>query len=136
MNNETFLKIQNDFDNDIIITPDNVMNKILMIPKLYSKYLNLYIREKRLLKIINTDVDKLFKKIYHDYKFNKNFVTGTIKEIEKYVSGDDDYIKIKLKFDKQSVYVEYLEKMLQVLNGLGYQINNYVDLLKIKNGII
>lgn len=138
MNKEEFKKLKEEFEIFTTITPDNIMKKSIEIPKIHSKYLNIYMKEKKELKNINTNIDTLIGKLHHKYMHSGDFQyhLSSLKEVDRYIYGDKEYEKIKLKHDTQSLIVECIEERLQLLKKMGFYINNYIDFKKMQQGIM
>lgn len=128
-------KIQNEIDEAMNITPENIMDKSIKIPQLYSKFLKHYIFQKRKLNDINTNKARLYSQLYHHYKYDYDYKLDTKKEIETYVLGDEQYVKKQNEYDKQEDVVEYFKDILSIINKMSFNIGHYVELLKIKNGM-
>ena len=131
---EKFLALQKRIIADVLLTRDNVQQKILELPILYTKYKKLYLEQRQLLKNINIDIKKTKAKRYHFYKFDNDFRLDTATEINLYVEGDDEMCQMYILQDKQEGIVEYIKDALSQIDKMSYQIRSYVDLEKLRNG--
>ena len=122
---------------DLQLTPDNVNQKILDLPKLYTVYRKKYFDQRRLLKNINNDIKRTRKKRYHYYKFDnedRGYIVDTYNERMLYVDGDDQVCDLMYMYDKQEAVVEFLKSVISQIDKMSYTIRSYVDLEKLRNG--
>ena len=135
LSDEEFEKLQKRVTRDLTLTKDNVMAKSIELPKLYTLYNRLYNRELNVLRNIGNQKHRLYKKLYHKYKFEGDFRLDTKNEIEVYVLGDDDYSDLRIAYDTQSIIVDFLEKTLKSIQRTSFNIRDYIELQKFKKGI-
>jgi len=129
-----FTALQKQVHIDLELTADNVQEKILKMPILYTKYRKKYFDQRRLLKNINSDMKRTEKKRYHYYKFDYDHRLDNKAERDIYVSGDEEMVELSLMFDEQTDIVEYLKDVINQINKMSYSIRSYIDLEKLKNG--
>jgi len=110
------------------------MEKSIQLSNLYSKTLQIYSKELRILKMKKVDMEKTFGELYHKYKFNFDYQLDTKAEVENYIKSDDIYYKLALEYAQQEVQVNFLEQTLGHINNMGFRIKNYIDLKKISLG--
>ena len=118
------------------ITPDNVMEKSLEIPNIHSKLLNLYYDEKKELKRMKSDLAVLYRDAYVQAKFHSDYNLTTKTDFDTFAMVEEKYHKAKIECDNQELVVEYIEKAMDSVSKLGFHIKSYIELLKIKNGIV
>ena len=131
---EEFTKLQKQVHKDLELTPDNVQEKLLKMPVLYTKYRKKYFDQRRLLKNINSDIKKTKKKLYHYYKFDYDHTLDNNTERVLYVDGDQEMIELSLMYDEQLDIVNYLKDVISQISNMSYNIRSYIDLEKLKNG--
>jgi len=129
-----FTALQKQVHIDLELTADNVQEKILKMPILYTKYRKKYFDQRRLLKNINSDMKRTEKKRYHYYKFDYDHRLDNKAERDIYVSGDEEMVELSLMYDEQIDIVEYLKDVISQINKMSYSIRSYIDLEKLKNG--
>lgn len=134
LSDEEFEVLRQRVIRDTTVTLENVQSVSMKLPKLYAKYNYRYNSQLKILKNINTDMKKTYKKLYHHYKFNGDFRLDSNKEIELYVNGDDEYCELRLLHDKQTVIVDFLEKTLDNLKQMSYMVNQHIEFSKFKKG--
>jgi len=134
MNQSDFQKLKSFFELELKITEQNIMEKSIQLSNLYSKTLQIYSKELRILKMKKVDMEKTFGELYHKYKFNFDYQLDTKAEVENYIKSDDIYYKLALEYAQQEVQVNFLEQTLGHINNMGFRIKNYIDLKKISLG--
>ena len=131
-----FQKLKLFFENELKITEQNIMEKSIQLSNFYSKTLQIYSKELRILKMKKVEMDKTFGELYHKYKFKYDFQLDTKAEVETYIKSDDIYYKLALEYAQQEVQVNFLEQTLGQINNMGYRIKNFIDLKKISQGMM
>ena len=134
-----FKTIQVQLQADLEISSDNIQNKSMELSKIYQKYLDLYFSEIKTLQEFQESRNKKFAEIFHKIRtegYQGYDVGKTKNETEIYINLDPDYQKINKQFLDQELIVKYLEKSLENINKAGFSIKNYVDLQKLKQGIM
>jgi len=120
------------------LTRDNVNDKLLEMAVIYTKYRKLYYDQKTVLKNIDLEIKKTKKKRYHYYKFGEDFEFRLDNATERmiYVDGDEELCDLYLLYDKQESIVDFLKDTMSQINKMSYLIRSYVDLEKMRNGIL
>jgi len=135
LTDEKFLNLQKRVQRDLELTADNVRTKILELPIMYTRYMKLYLDQRKILKEIKNDMLKMRKKRYHHYKFDGDFALGNTTEINLYVDGDDKIWELTIVLDKQEAVVEYCKETVSQISKMSYLIKSYVELEKLRHGI-
>ena len=138
MTEENFNSIKLRSQNDLVIDENNVLETSLNLGKTYNNYLRVYSNEYRTLKEMMIELDKKYGELYHKYKYGKDFdyALNNKGEVDIYINSDPTYCEY-LKFVKfQEVVVKFLENHLDCLSKMSYSIKNYIELKKIKLGIM
>lgn len=139
-------EIQDMWEKDSMIDRSELGNESLNIPRLHSKYFNIYSTERALLRKWEGE----FKKLYRD---KYEYYSGTLSEedlklhgwepfsmrilrtdIPTYIEADDDIIKGKNMISGQQDKVEFIESIIKSLPSRGYQINSAIVWEKFKMG--
>ena len=133
-----FLSLQKQVMKDLKLTRDNVNDKLLEMAVIYTKYRKLYYDQKTVLKNIDLEIKKTKKKRYHYYKFGEDFEFRLDNATERmiYVDGDEELCDLYLLYDKQESIVDFLKDTMSQINKMSYLIRSYVDLEKMRNGIL
>ena len=116
------------------------------VPQLHSKWLNHYTDEKLLLRRVLANYKKL-------YKIKWEYFTGKLSEeelkehkweqidhkilkadIQIYLDADDQLTVLADKLEFQKAKVEYIEKVLNAINGRQWNIKGAIDWSKFTHG--
>jgi hypothetical protein len=137
-------KIQEMWQNDSVIDPDNLHDESLKIPQLHSKYYTVY----------NT-ISLLREKARDNYKRVKleryNFYTGKapaeayveepfpykVREkdaIQRYLDADEKLTNIDLKIRYYDVQLKFLEEVIKTIANRTFQIKNAIEWQKFQAG--
>jgi len=136
MKQEDFNKLKDIIEKELTLTESNIHDKSLQISNYYIKFLQIYNKEVKLLKNLYHSKEKKFGDLYHYYKFKYEFQLGTKSEIEVYINSNDEFHDISMEFSNQEIIVKYLEQILDHINNVGYRIKNYIELQKLKQGLL
>ena len=71
--------------------------------------------------------------VYKDTPFDLKLTDK--KEVEMFISADDDVIKLQLKIDYIEQLLIFLDSILRQLSNRNYQIKNAIDWEKFKAGM-
>jgi len=132
-------EIQSLWDQDSQINELKLAEESIKIPSLHAKYLRLYSESKiQLLKL-----QQAYKALYCDKKeFLINPTQEDMKknnwqipergkllknEIDSYLQGDRDLLKLELKIGIEQEKTDYLKSILQSLNSRGFIIKNAIE---------
>ena len=137
-------KIQEMWQKDSVIDPDNLHDESLKIPQLHSKYYTVY----------NT-ISLLREKARDNYKRIKleryNFYTGKapaeayveepfpykVREkdaIQRYLDADEKLTNIDLKIRYYDVQLKFLEEVIKTIANRTFQIKNAIEWQKFQAG--
>jgi len=136
MNADDFQKLKEKIENLLILTDDNVLDKSIQISNYYMKFLQIHSKECKDLKSKFHQREKIYGELYHQYKYNFEYSLDTKNEVEAYIKADDKYYKAALEYSQQEIQVKFLEQSLDHINNMGFRIKNYIDLVKIKKGLM
>ena len=136
MDLKSFSKLKEIIEKELFFNEDNVERMSLHTSNLYMKYLRVYSNEVKILKGISLEKNKIFGELMHHYKFKVDFQLDSKSEIESYIRSDEKYYNISLEYSNQEIVVEYLEKILSRINTMGFEIKNYIEIVKLKKGLI
>lgn len=136
MKTEDFQKLKDYVEQQLKVTDENIMAKTIELSNLQVYISKVYSKELKTLKTKGLEKDKIYAELYHHYKFKFDFALESKAEIDTYVKGDDKYYQVALEYAQLEVQMAYLEQVLSNINNLGFRINNYVALKKLKMGLI
>lgn len=123
------IEITKEFQDDASLSMVNITEKALSTPTLKSKWVSIYIEEKRFYNILKKKeemfLDEYVKKYGHE--------DVPKRRIELEARQSDELKKIRTMIEDQSVVVEYLENMCKIMHSFGFDISSAKDLLKMES---
>lgn len=135
-----FETLQNEWEKDTKINPDELHNESLKIPILHAKYFKYYndilVLRKRADKV--RKVLRLAKYEYYTGKadpevYVKNPFPKKIRDketLQKYMEADEDLIKADYKVECYDIMLNYIDSILKMILQRNYQIKNSIDYTK------
>ena len=137
-------KIQEMWEKDSRIDPDNLHDESLKIPQLHSKYYTLYntitlLREKAResyakvrLERYNYYTGKSPAEVYAEEPFP--YKVREKDAIQRHLDADDKMNKIDMKIKYYDVMLKFLEEIIRNISGRTYQIKNAIEWNKFQAG--
>ena len=130
-------KIQEMWQNDSIIDPDNLHDESLKIPQLHSKYYTIYntitlLREKAR---ENYNRIRLERHNYYTGKAPAEVYVGDPfpykvrdkEALQRYMEADDKLNSIDLKIRYYEVMLKFLEEIIKTIANRTFQIKNAIE---------
>lgn len=131
-------------DSDIDI--DNIAEEVRRTPKLHTKYYDLLIRTS----MQNHKLEAKKKQLMAD---KYDYYSGTMdiedikqrgwkplpkmiirQDVQRYVEADDEVIELTLKIAYKKSIVEYLERILKMIENRGYNLKLIFDYTRYRGG--
>ena len=137
-------QIQEMWQKDSVIDPDNLHDESLKIPQLHSKYYTLYntitlLREKAResysrirLGRYNYYTGKATAEVYAEEPFP--YKVREKDAIQRHLDADDKLSKIDMKIKYYDVMLKFLEEIIRVVSNRTYQIKNAIEWNKFQSG--
>ena len=137
-------QIQEMWEKDSKIDPDNLHDESLKIPQLHSKYYTLYntitlLREKAResyakvkLERYNYYTGKATAEVYAEEPFPYKVREKDV--IQRHLEADDKMNKIDMKIKYYDVMLKFLEEIIRNISGRTYQIKNAIEWNKFQAG--
>ncbi len=137
-------KIQEMWERDAVIDPDNLHDESLKIPQLHSKYYTIYntitlMREKAKecynkvrLERYNYYSGKASAEVYAEEPFP--YKVREKDALQRYLDADDRLIKAELKVRYHDVTLKFLEEIIRTIGNRTYQIKNSIEWHKFQAG--
>lgn len=131
---------------DCEMSPYELGQEALKVPKLHSKYLQIFSQEKMILKKMDEDRKQLILLKYDYYRGVlpeedlraqgwEPFRLSVIKsDVGKYIDADQDIIKLNLKVSVQQEKVDTLEAIIKAITNRGFLIKSAIDWERFKVG--
>ena len=137
-------QIQEMWERDSKIAPDNLHDESLKIPQLHSKYYTLYntitlLREKAReqyskvrLERYNYYTGKATAEVYAEEPFP--YKVREKDAIQRHLEADDKMNKIDMKIKYYDVMLKFLEEIIRIVSNRTYQIKNAIEWNKFQAG--
>ena len=137
-------KIQEMWDRDSHIDPDNLHDESLKIPQLHSKYYTVYntitlLREKARdsynrirLERYNYYTGKAPAEVYAAEPFP--YKVREKDAIQRYMDADEKLNTINMKIKYYDTTLKYLEEIIRIISNRTYQIKNAIEWNKFQAG--
>ena len=137
-------QIQEMWEKDSHIDPDNLHDESLKIPQLHSKYYTLYntitlLREKAResyakvkLERYNYYTGKAPAEVYVEEPFP--YKVREKDAIQRHLEADDKMNKVDMKIKYYDIMLKFLEEIIRVVSNRTYQIKNAIEWNKFQAG--
>jgi len=137
-------QIQEIWEKDSKIDPDNLHDESLKIPQLHSKYYTLYntitlLRErareqysKVRLERYNYYTGKATAEVYAEEPFP--YKVREKDAIQRHLEADDKMNKVDMKIKYYDIMLKFLEEIIRNISGRTYQIKNAIEWNKFQAG--
>ena len=137
-------QIQEMWQRDSVINPDNLHDESLKVPQLHSKYYTIY-NTITLLREKSRDSYKRVKLERYNYYTGKAPAEVYVEDpfpykvrekdaIQRYLDADDKLTTIDLKIRYYDVMLKFLEEVIKTISSRTYQIKNAIDWHKFQAG--
>ena len=137
--------IQEMWEKDAKIDPDNLHTESLNIPSLHAKYFELY----NTIFLLRKKADQQRKNIRHEryeYFSGKSDPDVYIKDpfrkkirdkdtMQKYLDADEKLSNTSLKIYYYDTMLTYIESILKVIQNRTYQIKNAIEFMRFNSGL-
>jgi len=137
-------KIQEMWERDATIDPDNLHNESLKIPQLHSKYYTVYntislLREKAResynrirLERHNYYTGKASAEVYAEDPFP--YKVREKDAIQRHMEADEKLSAAEMKIKYYDVILKFLEEIIRTVSNRTYQIKNAIEWQKFQSG--
>lgn len=137
-------KLQEMWQRDSVIDPDNLHDESLKIPQLHSKYYTIYntttlLREKARetynrvrLERYNYYTGKAPAEVYVEEPFP--YKVREKEAVQRYMDADERLNKIDLKIRYYDIMLKFLEEIIKTVSNRTYQIKNSIEWHKFQSG--
>ena len=137
-------KLQEMWQRDSVIDPDNLHDESLKIPQLHSKYYTLYntitlLREKARetynrvrLERYNYYTGKATAEVYAEEPFP--YKVREKDAIQRYMDADERLCKVDLKIRYYDIMLKFLEEVIKCISNRTFQIKNALEWHKFTAG--
>ena len=136
--------IQEMWEKDSKIDPDNLHTESLNIPVLHAKYYDLY----NTINLLKKKAEIQKKKIRHErYEYFTGKADPEIyidnpfpkkirdkETLQGYLDSDEKLSQVSLKIEYYETLLNYIESILKVIQNRTYQIKNAIEFIKFQAG--
>ena len=135
----TRTELEEQLDADLNLSEENITATCLSLGRVYQKYLRVLMAEK--VKYDNLEQERidLYKKLFHQLQikgYDGYQVGKTKSEVEVYINMNETYREVSKKLAKVQHNIEYIDKTLDNINKISFNIKNFIDAQKLKLGMI
>lgn len=137
-------KIQEMWDKDSKMDPDNLHEESLKIPQLHSKYFTIY----NTVTLLRERAKESYGKVLlerHNYYSGKAPIEVYEKEpfpykvrdkeaLQRHLDADESLNKIDLKIRYYSTMLKFLEDIIKMISNRSFQIKNSIEFMKFTAG--
>ena len=134
-------KIMSMWEEDAHIHDKDLDNESLNIPNVHQKYLDIYSKEKRIIRDLETHWKVVFQQrweavISKNGKAPDHNIRISKTELERhYVAADSVLQKAEYIMNEQKSKVEYLKSVLSMIENRSFHINNAINWRKFVAGL-
>ena len=134
-------KIMSMWEEDAHIDDKDLDNESLNIPNVHQKYLDIYSKEKRIIRDLETRWKVVFQErweavISKNGKAPDHNIRISKTELERhYVAADSVLQKAEYIMNEQKSKVEYLKSVLSMIENRSFHINNAINWRKFVAGL-
>jgi hypothetical protein len=127
--NKDLQKYISEFNKDVEVSIGNLREKSLMMSALRAKWLSYYMKEKENYQRIVTMKSEIIKS-----KADKsNSFVLKLKSEEAIANSDERVKKLNILQNKTKENLDYLERAMNILNDMVWQIKNTINILQLEN---
>ena len=137
-------QIQEIWEKDSKIDPDNLHDESLKIPQLHSKYYTLYNTITLMREKARTQYSKVRLERYNYYTgkapaevYVEEPFPYKVREkdaIQRHLEADDKMNKVDMKIKYYDIMLKFLEEIIRNISGRTYQIKNAIEWNKFQAG--
>jgi hypothetical protein len=140
----TLEEIQEMWQRDSVIDPDNLHDESLKIPQLHAKYYTVYntitlLREKARdtynrvkLERYNYYSGKAPVEVYEEEPFP--YKVRDKEALQRHMDADEKLSKVELKIRYYDIMLKFLEEIIKTVSNRTYQIKNSIEFMKFVSG--
>ena len=140
----TLDEIQEMWQRDAVIDPDNLHDESLKIPQLHAKYYTVYntitlLREKARetynrvkLERYNYYTGKAPAEVYIEEPFP--YKVRDKEALQRHMDADEKLNKIDLKIRYYDIMLKFLEEVIRCISNRSFQIKNSIEFMRFQSG--
>ena len=140
----TLDEIQEMWQRDSVIDPDNLHDESLKIPQLHSKYYTIY-NTITLLRERARDTYNRVKLERYNYYTGKAPAEVYVEEpfpykvrekdaLQRYMDADERLSKVEMKLKYYDIILKFLEEVIKTISNRTFQIKNAIEFMRFQAG--
>lgn len=129
------MDLKKEISKDLKIDRTKLGEEAIINIQLIQKYIDIYIKELKKLTIKKIEFEELRGQKIIYYKHEHKILPETIKELEAFLSSDEDIIKIKPELEAQELLVTYLKEVVENFKSRGFAIKDAISWQKFTEGV-
>jgi len=130
----TINELKHEIKKDLKIDMSNLDNESAGNVMKVMKYLDIFHSEQKKLNKIYKELSILTKDKYIHYRHNDKYVPETMKELDKYVLGDDEFSQKEMEYKNQLAFTRFLEETVKNFTARGWNIKTTLSAQAFKVG--
>jgi hypothetical protein len=115
---------------DVNLDENKLDEASLTRPKKYTKWLDRALKVAKIESLILIEKDVIYSNL-HDYYLTESEVAYKATEITMKIKGHKDYVEVLTLIAEIKLITGFLEKSLENVKGLGWDIRNYTEWKKL-----
>ena len=137
-------KIQEMWERDAVIDPDNLHDESIKIPQLHAKYYTIY----NTISLLREKAREQYSKVKlerHNYYTGKAPAEVYVEDpfpykirekdaIQRYLKADEKLSQVDMKIRYYDVTLKFLEEIIRNISGRTYQIKNAIEWQRFQSG--
>jgi len=121
-------------ERDLYIDPEKLDAAAIKTPMLYHVYLGIFTDVRLVFEKNELEYKKLYSDKYYYYRNDYEIIPKNASEINILIDGDDDIVAKSKKLIYYRETMEYVEKVMKMIEQRSYLIKNAVDWRKFQSG--
>lgn len=135
MDLKKFEELQKVIDKNIVWEEDTIEDMEKKLGKMYQNLTNIFFKEKVLTDDLHTELKKIYSEKFIELKTKSNRAYDTKHEVDTVINSDEDYYSKSLEFNKQKAILDWIEKTMDNLNNIKFEIKDYMNWKLFKSGM-
>ena len=132
---KNFEKLQGIIKRAVIWDEDTIEEMEKKLGKMYQNLTNIFFKEKLLTDDLQTELKKMYSDLFIELKTKSNRAYDTKHEVDTVINSNEDYYRKTLEFNKQKAILKWIEKTMDNLNNIKFEIKDYMNWKLFKSGM-
>lgn len=132
---KNFEKLQGIIKRAVIWDEDTIEEMEKKLGKMYQNLTNIFFKEKLLTDDLQTELKKMYSDLFIELKTKSNRAYDTKHEVDTVINSNEDYYRKTLEFNKQKAILDWIEKTMDNLNNIKFEIKDYMNWKLFKSGM-